>query len=130
MPASRSRSRASPGLRSGAGWSSMRRGSWSQVRASIAGRKSSPRITSESSALHSYFGARKPVVPRIEFVASAVGAKKTVDVPEGGALVDVCDEYLAPVPFSCRSASCATCHIEVLEGAELLEPPEAEERVL
>ena len=69
-------------------------------------------------------------MPRIEFVGSALGAKKTVDVPEGGALVDVCDEYLAPVPFSCRSASCATCHIEVLEGAELLEPPEAEERVL
>ena len=69
-------------------------------------------------------------MPTIEFAASAVGAKKIVDVPEGGALVDVCDEYLAPVPFSCRSASCATCHIEVLEGAELLEPPDAEERVL
>ena len=69
-------------------------------------------------------------MPQIEFVASAVGRKKTVDVPEGGALVDVCDEFLAPVPFSCRSASCATCHIEVLEGAELLEPPEAEERAL
>jgi 2Fe-2S ferredoxin len=69
-------------------------------------------------------------VPTIEFAASAIGAKKIVDAPEGGALVDLCDEYLAPVPFSCRSASCATCHIEVLEGAELLEPPEPEERSL
>jgi ferredoxin len=69
-------------------------------------------------------------VPTIEFAASAVGAQKVVEVPEGGALVDVCDEFLAPVPFSCRSASCATCHIEVLEGAEFLEPPEAEERSL
>src|SRR5690606_34619412 len=39
-----------------------------------------------------------------------------VDVPEGGPLVDVCDEHDAPVPFSCRSASCGTCRLDVLEG--------------
>jgi ferredoxin len=42
-------------------------------------------------------------------------------------LVDLCDERTAPVAFSCRSASCGTCRIEVLEGAELLEPPRDEE---
>lgn len=36
-------------------------------------------------------------------------------------LVDVCDETHAPVPFSCRSASCGTCRVEVLAGGELLE---------
>ncbi len=54
---------------------------------------------------------------------SSVGSAKTADVPEGGHLVDACDHHLAPIPFSCRSASCATCQIEVLAGADLLEPP-------
>ncbi len=48
-------------------------------------------------------------------------------MPEGGALVDAADEHWLPIPFSCRSVTCATCHIEVLEGAELLEPPNDEE---
>jgi ferredoxin len=50
-----------------------------------------------------------------------------VILPDGGRLVDVCDEHHAPVPFSCRSASCGTCRIDVLEGAELLEPPRDDE---
>ena len=60
-------------------------------------------------------------------MASAAGRAKTVDVPEGGALVDICDRFYAPVPFSCRSATCATCHVIVEEGEALLEPPEHEE---
>jgi ferredoxin len=50
-----------------------------------------------------------------------------IDAPEGARLVDLCDERNAPVPFSCRSASCGTCRIDVLEGGELLEPPQDEE---
>jgi ferredoxin len=50
-----------------------------------------------------------------------------VEAPAGAALVDLCDEQNAPVPFSCRSASCGTCRIDVLEGGELLEPPRDEE---
>jgi 2Fe-2S ferredoxin len=46
---------------------------------------------------------------------------------EGTRLVDLCDEQGAPVPFSCRSASCGTCRIHVLEGAHLLEAPRDEE---
>jgi ferredoxin len=69
-------------------------------------------------------------VPRIEFLASPAGSAKTVEAPEGGALLDLCDEHLAPIPFSCRSATCATCQIEVLSGAELLEAPEAAEQDL
>jgi ferredoxin len=52
---------------------------------------------------------------------------KTVEVADGGALADVCDDHEAPIPFSCRSASCGTCCIEVLEGSELLTAPEEEE---
>jgi ferredoxin len=69
-------------------------------------------------------------VPKIEFLENPAGRAKSADVPEGGPLVDVCDEYLAPVPFSCRSATCATCQIEILEGADLLEPPGPEEAEL
>jgi len=69
-------------------------------------------------------------VPTVEFLANVIGRCKRVEVPEGGELVDVCDEYLAPIPFSCRSASCGTCHVEVLEGEEFLEPPGPDEAEL
>jgi ferredoxin len=45
----------------------------------------------------------------------------------GARLLDLCDEASAGVPFSCRSASCGTCRVDVLEGADLLEPPADEE---
>jgi ferredoxin len=50
------------------------------------------------------------------------GAPLVVAVPEGGALVDVCDDHAAPVPFSCKSASCGTCRVEILEGTSELLP--------
>ena len=69
-------------------------------------------------------------MPKIDFLRSGAGSAKTVDAPDGGALVDICDLHLAPVPFSCRSASCATCHVEILEGMDLLEPPRPDEAEL
>jgi ferredoxin len=50
-----------------------------------------------------------------------------VSVPEGGALVDVCDSHAAPIPFSCKSANCGTCRFEVLDGLSELLPAEDEE---
>ena len=73
---------------------------------------------------------RPTPVPTIIFQANRVGREKSVEAPKGGALVDICDEALAPVPFSCRSATCATCHIEIVRGAELLVPPDEDEREL
>ena len=69
-------------------------------------------------------------MPTIEFCANTIGRMKRVEAPEGGELVDICDHVLAPIPFSCRSASCGTCHVEVLEGVESLEPPKPEEQEL
>ena len=66
-------------------------------------------------------------MPEITFESSDGSQKKTVNAPEGGALADLCDDHAAPIPFSCRSASCATCHIEVLQGEDFLLPPETEE---
>jgi ferredoxin len=55
------------------------------------------------------------------------GAFKTVEAPKGGSIADLCDAHDAPIPFSCRSASCGTCRVEVLEGLNLLTPAEDEE---
>jgi ferredoxin len=66
-------------------------------------------------------------MPTVTLESSDGTQKKTVNAPEGGALADLCDDHAAPIPFSCRSASCATCHIEVLDGADALLPPEDEE---
>jgi 2Fe-2S ferredoxin len=51
-----------------------------------------------------------------------------IDAADGGALADFCDATLAPLRFSCRSASCGTCRVDVLEGAGELEAPDDEER--
>jgi 2Fe-2S ferredoxin len=58
---------------------------------------------------------------------SNVGRVVEIDAPAGAALVDLCDEHDAPIPFSCRSASCGTCRIHVLEGAEDLLPAAQDE---
>ena len=49
------------------------------------------------------------------------------EAPAGTRLVDLCDERNAPVPFSCRSASCGTCRVDVLEGGDRLAPPRDDE---
>jgi ferredoxin len=69
-------------------------------------------------------------VPRVLVVDSPVGADREVDAPDGGDLVLIAEEARLPIPFSCRSAGCATCHLEVLEGESLLEAPEEAEAEL
>jgi len=59
-------------------------------------------------------------MPTLHFDGNLFGPDCRVEVAEGGRLVDVCDHVQAPVPFSCRSATCGTCRVEVYEGAELL----------
>ena len=50
------------------------------------------------------------------------------EVTPGTRFVDVTDEYPgAQVPYSCRSASCGTCRVEVVEGASAMTPPEDDE---
>jgi ferredoxin len=63
----------------------------------------------------------------IEFLPNELGALCRRETSGPARLLDVCDEARAPVDFSCRSANCGTCRVEILTGAELLEPPLAEE---
>jgi len=60
-------------------------------------------------------------MPTIRVEASPLGEAVETDEPAGGRLLDICDDSGAPIPFSCRSASCGTCRIEVLEGGPLLD---------
>jgi ferredoxin len=65
-------------------------------------------------------------MPTIHFLASPLGP--AVQAEGSGRLLDLCDDAGAPVGFSCRSARCCTCRVEVLAGADLLEPPGDDER--
>ncbi len=69
-------------------------------------------------------------VPSVIFEANSIGSEKRVEVSAETPLVDVADEVLAPIPFSCRSATCATCQVVVVEGSELLKPADDEEQDL
>ncbi|MDP9034844.1 MAG: (2Fe-2S)-binding protein [Myxococcota bacterium] len=62
-------------------------------------------------------------MPLIVFESVEDGPSVETDAATGGRLMDLCDARGAPVPFSCRSASCGTCRVDVLEGQEWLEPP-------
>jgi len=66
-------------------------------------------------------------MPLVVFESLETGALVEAEAPAGTRVVDLCDERNAPVPFSCRSASCGTCRVDVLEGGDLLEPPRDEE---
>lgn len=47
------------------------------------------------------------------------------EVPDGSKIDALCEK--AGIPFSCNSGVCATCQIEVLEGAENLSALTTEE---
>jgi ferredoxin len=66
-------------------------------------------------------------VPKLIVLENAVGPQREVDLPEGGEIVDAADEVRLPIPFSCRSATCGTCLVEVVEGAECLAEPNSDE---
>ena len=69
-------------------------------------------------------------MPTILFEGNLFGPNCRVEVAQPERLVDVCDRARAPVPFSCRSATCGTCRVEVVEGDDLLEPREGAEAEL
>lgn len=50
------------------------------------------------------------------------------DVPDGTQMAEVCEK--AGIPFSCNSGVCATCQIDILEGAENLGDLNQEEKDL
>ena len=69
-------------------------------------------------------------MPRVEFLESLAGPPATIELPNGGPLREACDEAAAPVPFSCRSTSCGTCRVDVIEGIDLLDEVGEDERAV
>lgn len=68
---------------------------------------------------------------RVEVLVSGTQhVDSAMDVAPGTLLMDACERHGADVEFSCRAASCSTCRVQVLAGAELLAPPDAFEREL
>jgi adenylate cyclase len=61
---------------------------------------------------------------------SPAGPAARAPARAGDALVDVCDAAQAPVPFSCRDASCGTCLVEILEGEHLLDAMKPTEQLV
>jgi len=53
---------------------------------------------------------------------------RSIQISGSQRLLDACDEANAPIPFSCRGATCGTCLVQVLEGEEWLEPIDGHER--
>jgi ferredoxin len=66
---------------------------------------------------------------KIVFVAPT-GMVVEAQTDEDRALIDICDEVTAPVPFSCRATTCGTCGVWVERGEAWLMPPGPEERSL
>ena len=46
----------------------------------------------------------------------------TIDVEDGYALIDMCEEHDTSILFGCRDGACGACMVKVLEGAEKLSP--------
>lgn len=51
-----------------------------------------------------------------------------VEVPQGTSLPSVVEAAGADVTFGCKSGTCGTCRVRVVEGLENLSPATAEER--
>lgn len=50
------------------------------------------------------------------------------EVAKGSRIVDLTDEHpKSGVPYSCRSASCGTCRVKVVEGIASMAPAEDDE---
>jgi ferredoxin len=54
--------------------------------------------------------------------------KLTLDVREGYALIDMCEEHDTSILFGCRDGACGACMVRVIEGADHLSPMQDDER--
>ena len=54
--------------------------------------------------------------------------KKTIDVVDGYAMIDMCEDHDTSILFGCRDGACGACMVRVLEGAKNLSPMQDNER--
>lgn len=53
---------------------------------------------------------------------------KTIDVADGYAMIDMCEQYDTSILFGCRDGACGACMIRIIEGADNLSPMMDDER--
>lgn len=54
--------------------------------------------------------------------------KKTIEVPENAAIIDVCENEDTSILFGCRDGACGACLVRVLENPQNLSPMDEQER--
>lgn len=54
--------------------------------------------------------------------------KKTIDVVDGYALIDMCEDHDTSILFGCRDGACGACMVKVISGAEKLSPMQDNEK--
>lgn len=63
-------------------------------------------------------------MPKVEITTD----NKTIDVADGYALIDMCDDHDTSILFGCRDGACGACMVRVLDGVENLSPMQDDER--
>lgn len=53
---------------------------------------------------------------------------KTIEVKEGEALIDTCEDHDTSILFGCRDGACGACMIRVIDGEANISPMDDNER--
>ena len=51
-----------------------------------------------------------------------------IDVKDGYALIDMCEDHDTSILFGCRDGACGACMVKLLEGADKLSPMQDDEK--
>lgn len=52
----------------------------------------------------------------------------TIEVKDGYALIDMCEDYDTSILFGCRDGACGACMVRVQDGKENLSPMQDDEK--
>ncbi len=52
----------------------------------------------------------------------------TINVDDGYALIDMCEDHDTSILFGCRDGACGACMVKVLDGLDKLSPMQDDER--
>jgi ferredoxin len=52
----------------------------------------------------------------------------TLDVKDGYALIDMCEEHDTSILFGCRDGACGACMVKIVKGAENISPIQDDEK--
>lgn len=63
-------------------------------------------------------------MPKVEITTD----KMTLDVEDGYALIDMCEDHDTSILFGCRDGACGACMVKVISGADKLSPMQDDER--